>query len=70
MKEFPEMMHQYEMDYFFDSSKFEKRFEIPSTKPEDGIKIMVNNFNKIKIYNPTSSNCFDAPELLFVQFLC
>jgi len=46
MKEFPEMIYQYEMDYFFDSSKFEKRFGIPSTKPEDGIKIMVNNFKK------------------------
>ena len=27
MKEMPEMMYQYDRDYFFDSSKFEKRFD-------------------------------------------
>lgn len=44
MKEFPEMMYQYDRDYFFDSSKFEKRFGITATKPEEGIKIMIENF--------------------------
>lgn len=38
MKEFPEMMYQYEMDYVFDSSKFEKRFGIKATSPAEGVK--------------------------------
>ena len=38
MKEFPEMVYQYENDYIFDSSKFEKRFGINATSPKDGIK--------------------------------
>ncbi len=38
MKEFPEMVYQYENDYIFDSSKFEKRFGIYATSPKDGIK--------------------------------
>jgi nucleoside-diphosphate-sugar epimerase len=38
MKEFPEMVYQYENDYIFDSSKFEKRFGIKATSPKDGIK--------------------------------
>jgi nucleoside-diphosphate-sugar epimerase len=41
MKEFPEMVYQYDRDYFFDSSKFEKRFGVVSTKPEEGIRILV-----------------------------
>ena len=28
MTEFPEMLYQYEQDYIFDNSKFEKRFGI------------------------------------------
>jgi nucleoside-diphosphate-sugar epimerase len=42
MKEFPEMMYQNEMDYVFDSSKFEKRFGITATSPRDGIKLMMD----------------------------
>lgn len=38
MREFPEMLYQYEQDYVFDSSKFEKRFGIFATKPAEGIK--------------------------------
>lgn len=38
MKEFPEMMYQYEQDYIFDSSKFEKRFGIQATSPAEGVK--------------------------------
>jgi nucleoside-diphosphate-sugar epimerase len=41
MKEFPEMMYQYEQDYIFDSSKFEKRFGWSATSPVDGVKAMV-----------------------------
>jgi nucleoside-diphosphate-sugar epimerase len=38
MKEFPEMLYQYDQDYIFDSSKFEKRFGIFATPPEEGIR--------------------------------
>jgi len=42
LKEFPEMMYQNEMDYIFDSTKFEKKFGLVATEPKDGVKIMVN----------------------------
>jgi nucleoside-diphosphate-sugar epimerase len=42
LKEFPEMMYQNEIDYVFDSSKFEKRFGITATAPKDGVKIMMD----------------------------
>jgi nucleoside-diphosphate-sugar epimerase len=38
MREFPEMLYQYEQDYIFDSSKFEKRFGIVATSPREGIR--------------------------------
>jgi nucleoside-diphosphate-sugar epimerase len=41
MREFPEMMYQYEMDYIFDSSKFEKRFGQTATSPLVGVKEMI-----------------------------
>lgn len=43
MKEFPEMLYQYENDYVFDSSKFEKRFGIKATAPADGIKALIDS---------------------------
>ncbi|MBK8848501.1 MAG: NAD-dependent epimerase/dehydratase family protein [Bacteroidetes bacterium] len=43
MKEFPEMLYQYEQDYIFDSSKFEKRFGIMATPPKEGIKMMLES---------------------------
>ena len=46
LKEFPEMLYQYEQDYIFDSSKFEKRFGIVATSPEDGIKKLVESLKK------------------------
>jgi nucleoside-diphosphate-sugar epimerase len=42
MKEFPEMMYQYNQDYFFDSSKFDKRFTFRTTTYKEGVIIMVN----------------------------
>ena len=45
MKEFPEMLYQYEQDYIFDSSKFERRFGIASTPPPEGIKSLVKSLN-------------------------
>jgi nucleoside-diphosphate-sugar epimerase len=38
MKEMPEMMYQYDREYFFDSSKFTNRFGIKATPYEQGIK--------------------------------
>ena len=37
MREFPEMMYQYEQDYIFDSSKFEKKFGWGATSPKEGV---------------------------------
>jgi nucleoside-diphosphate-sugar epimerase len=38
MKEMPEMMYQYDRDYFFDSSKFDKRFNFKTTTYSEGVK--------------------------------
>ncbi len=46
MREFPEMLYQYEQDYIFDSSKFEKRFGKEATPPEEGIKRLVESLKK------------------------
>ena len=37
LREFVEMMYQYENDYFFDSSKFEKSFNVKATDYKTGI---------------------------------
>jgi hypothetical protein len=41
MREMVEMMYQYDRDYVFDSSKFEKRFQIKPTSYVQGIKEMI-----------------------------
>lgn len=47
IKEMPEMLYQYDRNYFFDSSKFERRFKfIPTTYPE-GVKNTVNRTFRI-----------------------
>ncbi len=46
MREFPEMMYQFEQDYVLDSSKFEKRFGITATSPSEGVKQMVASLKK------------------------
>ena len=46
MREFPEMMYQYEQDYIFDSTKFEKRFGIVATSPGEGVKTMTESLRK------------------------
>jgi nucleoside-diphosphate-sugar epimerase len=38
ISEMPEMMYQYDRDYYFDSSKFKKRFGISATPYELGVK--------------------------------
>jgi hypothetical protein len=42
MREFPEMGYQFETDYIFDSSKFEKKFDIIATTPREGLIEMIN----------------------------
>lgn len=38
LKEMPEMIYQYDRDYFFDSSKFDKRFNFKTTSYQEGVK--------------------------------
>jgi nucleoside-diphosphate-sugar epimerase len=38
MREMPEMMYQYKQDYFFDSSKFDNRFDFKTTSYEEGVR--------------------------------
>lgn len=42
MSEMPEMMYQYDRDYFFDSSKFEKRFNFKPVTYQEGIRRTIN----------------------------
>lgn len=48
MKEMVEMTYQYEQDYVFDSSKFERRFNIEPTTYKEGIKMVVDSNNKYR----------------------
>ncbi len=41
LKEMPEMMYQYDRDYIFDSSKFEKRFNFTPTNYQEGVRFIV-----------------------------
>jgi nucleoside-diphosphate-sugar epimerase len=43
MREFPEMLYQYQQDYVFDSTKFEQRFGWVATEPETGVKVMLED---------------------------
>ncbi|MCY7353091.1 MAG: NAD-dependent dehydratase, partial [Cytophagaceae bacterium] len=38
MKELREMGYQYDRDYFFDSSKFNNRFDFVPTSPAEGVR--------------------------------
>jgi nucleoside-diphosphate-sugar epimerase len=46
MKEMKEMIYQYEDDYYFDSTKFNRRFEYKASTPEVSVKRVVDYFNK------------------------
>jgi len=46
MREFPEMLYQYDQDYVFDSSKFEKRFGWGATSPQAGVRAMLDDLKK------------------------
>lgn len=41
MKEMYEMMYQYDRDYFFDSGKFDKRFDFKTTTYQQGVKLII-----------------------------
>jgi nucleoside-diphosphate-sugar epimerase len=43
LREMYEMLYQYDRDYFFDSSKFEKRFNFTTTTYQEGVKFTVEN---------------------------
>ncbi|MEJ7768972.1 MAG: NAD-dependent epimerase/dehydratase family protein [Chitinophagaceae bacterium] len=43
LREMPEMMYQYDRDYFFDSSKFDQYFGFASTTYEMGVRQIVNH---------------------------
>ena len=46
MREFPEMMYQYEQDYIFDSTKIEKQFGLTATSPAKGIELTIKALKK------------------------
>jgi nucleoside-diphosphate-sugar epimerase len=46
VSELPEMYYQYDHDYIFDSSKFEKAFNVKPTSYEDGIRLMSETLYK------------------------
>jgi nucleoside-diphosphate-sugar epimerase len=54
LKEFPEMLYQNEVDYVFDSSKFENRFGFKATDPKEGVRIMVDYLRKVKCRKESS----------------
>jgi hypothetical protein len=41
-RELSEMIYQYEQDYVFNSSKFEKRFAFVPQKPEEGVARLIS----------------------------
>lgn len=41
MREFPEMLYQFDRDYFLDSSKFEQRFDFKPTTYQEGARVTV-----------------------------
>ena len=43
LKELKEMMYQYDRDYFFDSSKFEKAFNYTPVPPAEAVRIMIES---------------------------
>lgn len=48
MKELYEMGYQYDRDYVFKSTKFEKRFGIKPTSPEEAVKMVIHQLKGVK----------------------
>ncbi len=49
MKELPEMNYQYDRDYFFDSTKFNKRFNYTPTKNAIAVKQTIEKLTKLNV---------------------
>ncbi len=47
LKEFKEMLYQYDRDYFFNSEKFQSRFSINPTKAKDAINAIIKDLKVI-----------------------
>lgn len=45
LKEFKEMVYQLENDYFFNSEKFQKKYDYHPIDPEEGMKAFVENYS-------------------------
>jgi nucleoside-diphosphate-sugar epimerase len=43
LREMPEMMYQYDRNYFFNSSKFDKRFNFNTTTYQEGVRMTVGS---------------------------
>ena len=52
------MLYQYEIEYYFDSSKFEKHFNFVPTSYENGIKEMIKSLRKV-VENKNQLNISD-----------
>jgi hypothetical protein len=47
MREMPEMMYQYDRDYVFNSSKFEREFDLKPTPYLEGIReVVASDYNE------------------------
>lgn len=46
MKEMREMIYQFDRDYFFDSSKFTRKFKMKATPYEEGVKVTCEAYRK------------------------
>lgn len=46
LRELPEMMYQYDRDYVFDSSKFQKRFHVEPTSYDEGIRETIRAYQR------------------------
>lgn len=47
MKELREMIYQYDRDYFFDSSKFTRRFDLQPTPPAEAVRQTIQALEKV-----------------------
>lgn len=52
LKESPERLFQYNQDYIFDGTKFEKRFGISAIAPKEGIKNMISELKIFRLSLP------------------
>lgn len=58
LREMPEMLYQYDRDYFFDSSKFQNRFNFRPTTYLDGIRMTVRGLSNEYEYSKNKTYTF------------